>query len=274
MLSIVLPVTNLHEMTDDCISHLNDYAKDPVEVIVVDNGSTEPFQSTKPNVHVIRNEKNIGFWPAMVQGISYAHSPYVLCMHNDVFVWENGFDQRIVHAFERDVKIGAVGFFGGRGVCRIGGRGHPEGNMLGKEHGTPQAMHGYVLTEEHPAVVFDSLAIAVRTSALPSFAWKDLPPHHWTDRLLCLNLMYAGYRCLTVGIAFDHAGASTSRTSVMNTFTKDWCEERHILPVEGNYETALYKYGEAQFQALFDQFVPSPFRQVWVTEDWKYHYVT
>jgi hypothetical protein len=208
----------------------------------------------------------------MVQGIEAATSSYVLCMHNDVFVWEYGWDVRITDAFERDALIGAVGFFGGRGVSRDGGRIHPEGNMLGAMYGTPQRMHGYTLEDEHPAVVFDSLAIAVRKSALPSFAWKELPPHHWTDRLLCLNLLIAGYRCLTVGVGFDHGASFTADTAVMSTFTEDWCTQNGIAPIDRNYDKALDTYGKVLFQQLFDQCVPRPYTTLWVTEDWTYRY--
>jgi len=266
MLSIVMPVRNVEDATDECIQHLTEYVSSDIEIIVVDNGSVTPYNHH--NAITIRNEKNVGFWPAMVQGIERASSEYVLCMHNDVFVWEYGYNKRIIEAFQSDPLIGAVGFFGGRGVCTIGGRGYPESNMLGKKHGTAGRYHGYLLTGSHPAVVFDSLAIAIRKSHLEHVSRETLPPHHWTDRLLCLRLIKAGYRCLTLGIAFDHGGSFTAIES-LNTFTEEWCKEKG-LELDQNWDHTLYQYGLRMFQQEMKELLPDNTTQLCVDKEWKY----
>jgi GT2 family glycosyltransferase len=271
MLSIVIPVRNVEDATNECIDDLLYFSsfKDTVEIIVVDNGSDVPY--THDEVITIRNEKNVGFWPAMLQGIEHASSEYVLCMHNDVFVWEHEYDSRIVTAFENDPLLGAVGFFGGRGVGLNGGRGHPEGNMLGRKYGTSQEYHGHILTGSHPAVVFDSLAIAIRKSHLEHVSRETLPPHHWTDRLLCLRMIKAGFRCLTLGIAFDHGGSFTAiGTNSLNTFTEEWCKDRNLEMV-GSWDNTLYLYGQRMFEDEMKAFIPANHTQLWVTADWNYH---
>jgi GT2 family glycosyltransferase len=268
VLSVVIPIKDVHEATAVCIEHLRAHAMGELDIILIDNDSEIPATSVFTDVRIVRNERNVGFWPSMMQGLAVAESQYVLMMHNDVFVYEEAFDKRIIEEFMLNEKLGAVGFFGGRGVDIEGGRGHPEGNMLGKKYGTPQNQHGHLLTGEHPAVVFDSLAICINKSVLPLIDPKTIPPHHWTDRLLCLRIIRAGFHCLTVGIAFDHGGSFTSATSSMNTFSEDWCREKG-LKLDGTWENTLYNYGKEMFQVEFWQMTNGR-AQLWVDEDFRY----
>lgn len=280
MLSIVIPITNLHEVTDECITNLRAHAVGKVEVIVVDNASTPPYTSTtlytSEHAKIIRNEVNVGFWPSMLQGIKQASSQHVLCMHNDVFIWEHGYDQRILNAFA-DEKTAAVGLFGGRGLSIDGGRGLPESNMLGQKYGTHGSLHGNLLTNTHPAVIFDSLAIAVDSVKLNTIDCT-LPPHHWTDRLLCLRLLRAEYHLQTVGVGFDHGGSFTSNTQgSLHTFAEEWCA-RNGIPLHPdieqgtNWDYTLYMYGKRIFEDEFRAFtVENGYlyaNSVWVSKDY------
>ena len=92
MLSVVIPVSNIPEMTNECIDQLEMNKRGEVEIIVIDNASEVPFE--RNNITVVRNETNKGFWPSMMQGIEIAKSPIILCMHNDVLIWEQAFDIR------------------------------------------------------------------------------------------------------------------------------------------------------------------------------------
>lgn len=269
MLSVVIPVKDVHEATAVCLEHLKTYSSADLDIILIDNNSETPAESLFEGVRVIRNNRNAGFWPSMLQGLAVAESQYVLMMHNDVFIYDQDFDRRIIEEFLLNDKLGAVGLFGGRGVYLGGGRGHPEGNMLGKKYGTPQHLHGHLLTEEHPAVVFDSLAICLNKNALDAIDPETIPPHHWTDRLLCLRLIRAGFHCLTVGIGFDHGGSFTAATSSMNTFSEDWCKEKG-LKFDGSWEMTLYNYGLNMFCEEFKAMTQG-YSQLWVDKDFNYY---
>lgn len=269
MLSVVIPVKDLHDATSACVEQLKSCATGDLNIILIDNASDVPASEAFPDLRVIRNSNNIGFWPSMLQGFREAESQYVLMMHNDVFVYDRGFDKRIIEEFILNEKLGAVGFFGGRGVDLNGGRGHPEGNMLGKRFGTSQSEHGFLLTEEHPAVVFDSLAICVNKLALALIDLETIPPHHWTDRLLCLRIIRAGFHCMTVGIAFDHGGSFTSATSSMNTFSEDWCKSKG-LDLDNTWENTLYNYGLRMFKEEFLEMTQG-YGQLWVDKDFNYY---
>lgn len=266
MISIVIPVNNLKEYTDECIENLVTYSTVAPEIIIVDNGSTEPY--SHPSAITLRNEKNVGFWPSMLQGMQKATNDIVLCMHNDVFIWEQDYDIRIQNAFDNDYQLALVGFFGARGVQTNGARLFCESNMVAKKYGTHGNLHGNVIKGMHPAVVFDSLAMCYRKSHLQTIDARSIPPHHWTDRLVTLRLLVAGYHCATLGIEFDHGGGFTSSTPVMNTFTEDWCKEHNLPMNETNkWDNVLYKYGESIFANEFLTFTHGSGR-LWVQFDY------
>lgn len=245
MLSIVLPVSNLHEYTQECIDLLREHATGEIEIIVVDNASTPPY--ALDNVKVLRNETNIGFWPSLLQGIAAATNNIVLCMHNDVFIHERGYDGRLLNQFATDPKLAIAGFFGARGVQDNGARLHPESNMLGLLYGTPGNLHGHYQDGTFPAVVFDSLAMCFNRDLLYTIDYETIPPHHWTDRLVTLRLLQKGYHALTVGIAFDHGGGFTSSAPVYGTFAEDWCKARGLEKGE-SWDLTLYRVGETMFK--------------------------
>jgi glycosyltransferase involved in cell wall biosynthesis len=271
MLSVVIPVKDIHNATKLCIDRLRVHAKGDLDIIIIDNASEIPAEDVFQDVTVFRNEINVGFWPSMLQGLKLAQSAYVLMMHNDVFIHEGNFDQRIIEEFMLDSQLGAVGLFGGRGVDSQGGRGHPEGNMLGKVYGTPQKDHGHLLTTEHPAVVFDSLAICINKNIIPLLNVEDIPPHHWTDRILCLRVIKADYHCLTVGIGFDHGGSFTSATASMSNFSETWCNSKG-LELNETWENTLYNYGLNMFRTEFNEITGGK-SQLWVDKDFKYYVV-
>src|SRR5690348_14267499 len=135
MLSIVIPVTDKHELTKHALQNIHLYSHYLNDILVIDNGSLDPFVSDYDNVRVIRNDINIGVFPAVLQGLAAAFNNVVLVMHNDVLIHEDGFDKRILREFANDPLLGIAGFFGGRGVAENGGRDHAESNMQGKEWG-------------------------------------------------------------------------------------------------------------------------------------------
>jgi len=88
MLSIVIPVYNNQELTQECITAIRENTRD-CELIIIDNGSTPPM--AKPwagfiDVTLIRNEENLGFPKAVNQGIRAAKGDVIILLNNDVIV--------------------------------------------------------------------------------------------------------------------------------------------------------------------------------------------
>lgn len=273
MLSIVIPVFNAQEMTDECIDNLQQHATGDLDIIVVDNGSPVPYK--RDGIRIIYNEENKGFWPSLQQGIAEAYSDIVMTLHNDVLIWEHNFDIRILSHFSKDHLLAIAGLFGASGVGIDGGRGNPESNMLGKKYGTSGTLHGALLTGSHPAVVFDSLCMIFRKRHLELLDPDSLPMHHWCDRLVTLRAVLKGLHCLTIGIAFDHGGGYTStKVGTKNNAMEDFCKKNNI-PFTESWDLSLYMYGLGMFQKEFRAAINHPEAKVlWVNEAYQYRIST
>jgi len=88
MISIIIPVYNQHDMTQECLAAVLEDSHN-CEIIIIDNGSepaiNPPF-SGFTDIVVIRNEENKGFPVAVNQGIRAAKGDIILLLNNDVIV--------------------------------------------------------------------------------------------------------------------------------------------------------------------------------------------
>ncbi len=92
--SIVIVTLNALEFTKRCIDSIFTYADaDPVEIIVVDNGSTdgtwtflETLSRKRKDVRILRNPHNTGLAYAANQGILLSAGEFVVSIHNDTVV--------------------------------------------------------------------------------------------------------------------------------------------------------------------------------------------
>lgn len=94
-----------------CLESVLDQQYSDLEIIVVDNGSTdgtvdilEPFQS---RCRIIYNDENIGFAAAQNQAIALSRSDWVLTLNPDVLLLPD-FLQALVHAGNLDASVGTV----------------------------------------------------------------------------------------------------------------------------------------------------------------------
>jgi glycosyltransferase involved in cell wall biosynthesis len=266
MITVLLPVMDSHDITNTAIDHLIANAAGKLEIIVVDNGSNEVysydgeykasteysgFNEPLIDLVVIPNQINVAGYGALLQVLDLASNDIILWMHNDVLIHESGWDTRIIEAFNNDPLLGIAGFFGGYGVAGNGGRIGSMGNMLGKVWGTPQRMHGDVMTGIYPAAVFDSLAIIINRKIFKSLAidHNKVPPHHWNDRILPLLFLDAGYHAATIGIAFDHKGGVSSLGDKYRELAERWSREQGLEMVK-DWDYTFYSAGERYFREL------------------------
>jgi GT2 family glycosyltransferase len=93
--AIVIPTYNNVSLLLECLDSVRalDYPRDRVEVIVVDNGSTDRTLSVLgsrfPQVRVISLETNTGFAPACNRGAAEADAQYVAFLNNDAIADPN-----------------------------------------------------------------------------------------------------------------------------------------------------------------------------------------
>lgn len=100
------------KVTMDVLTH---HIRPPFEIIVVDNGSTEPaaitllseLESTK-RAKVIRNPINLGLSKATNQGLGAAQYECVIHMDNDCVIQYPGWNQALASYLEKYPEVGIV----------------------------------------------------------------------------------------------------------------------------------------------------------------------
>jgi hypothetical protein len=112
MVTVVLVSFNTREITVQSIAKLIENCNLSLEIIVVDNASTddtvETLRSKFPTVKVIQNQQNVGFGVANNQGFAIASGDYVLLLNTDAFIL-SGCIEQLVATIQSDSKIGVVG---------------------------------------------------------------------------------------------------------------------------------------------------------------------
>ena len=135
--SIIILTHNQLEYTKKCIESIFTHTKEPFELIVVDNGSTDGTveylesevggwekgiddsligrlddsgkgKGQRAEVRIIRNEENLGFAVGNNQGMAAATGDYILLMNNDIVV-TSGWLEHLISCAERSPRIGIVG---------------------------------------------------------------------------------------------------------------------------------------------------------------------
>jgi len=104
-ISIIIVNWNGLKWLDKCISSLQNQTYKNIEIILVDNastdGSTNFVEEHFPKVKVIRSTKNLGFSNGNNIGISKAKGEYILLINNDTWV-ENDFLNKLVDFYENN----------------------------------------------------------------------------------------------------------------------------------------------------------------------------
>jgi GT2 family glycosyltransferase len=112
MVTAVMVSYNTRELTVQAITTLIQNCSLPLEIIVVDNASTdetvETVQNTFPDVKLIQNQHNVGFGMANNQGFELAKYDLVLLLNTDAFI-RPGCIEKLVDTIYSDTKIGVVG---------------------------------------------------------------------------------------------------------------------------------------------------------------------
>lgn len=106
--SIVIPNYNGIEFMETCMDALEKQTMKDVEILVIDNGSTDGsgqlVRERYPEATLVEMGKNTGFCGAVNEGIRRSRAPYVLLLNNDTQVTET-FTEELYRAVCRDEQI-------------------------------------------------------------------------------------------------------------------------------------------------------------------------
>lgn len=94
-LSIIIVNFNTYTFLNDCIQSIkkSGYENTSLEIIVIDNNSSDKsvhlIQKNHPNIHLISNDRNLGFAAANNIGIQKSHGEYILLLNPDTILSSN-----------------------------------------------------------------------------------------------------------------------------------------------------------------------------------------
>lgn len=253
-LTLGVPVIDQYQLTCDFLRSLVNtvVAPDDFEVIIIDNASDEPypeFTGYPFPVRLIRNEKNRGYyWPILqVKERCNNSSDLIGLSHNDLVVYEQGWDERLKAEFKLEPALGMVGFCGSSEADAKGGRGQGTMCCFRGERGQRQPA-GKQIKDFQPAVLLDSLFMAMRPSVVDILDIDERTPlAHFNDKIWPLRAMENGWRVAVLGIEIDHIGGMTE--DQVQRYRDDaarWCIDNGIDPA-GDGPKALYNEAERRW---------------------------
>ncbi len=111
LVSIIIVNWNGIEDTKLCLKHTHEQSYPHIEIIVVDNGSTDDsldYLREYRGIKLVENSKNLGFSGGHIAGYKAAKGEYILLLNNDA-VMDNDYVKNAVSSMQTDKKIGALG---------------------------------------------------------------------------------------------------------------------------------------------------------------------
>ncbi len=107
LVSIVVVTWNSARFLPRCIAGIRAQTYEPIEVIVVDNASSDASVALAAGFEFIRNDTNRGFSAAVNQGIAVARGAFVLLCNPDAFL-DQRYVAELVSAITADDRIGSA----------------------------------------------------------------------------------------------------------------------------------------------------------------------
>jgi GT2 family glycosyltransferase len=110
LISVVVLNWNGDHIVEECLMSLRTQSYHPVEIIVVDNASTDKsadlIKRGFPEVKLIVNDRNLGFGSGNNVGIQASHGKYIMILNNDARI-DPGCIKELKRSIEKDKRYGA-----------------------------------------------------------------------------------------------------------------------------------------------------------------------
>lgn len=202
-------VTVTPSLATEAILRALAHADGPVEPLLYENACSVPAVVAQR----ITSDVNVGV-TAGLHGIYSLSDPdpssILVYMHDDVRIDEQGWDKRVLSAFENP-KVGLVGFGGACRLSRTAQRGPFFSNMEDAEK------HGARVTRDFSCVAIDGFGFAVRRAFLDQLGgWSSWwpYPHHGYDFGISCQAKRLKWSVRATPIACAHEGSRTARQAL------------------------------------------------------------
>ncbi len=241
LVSIVILNFNGKDYTKNLLDSIEkiDFPKEQIEIIVVDNGSSDGSQEfvrkNYPYVKQIENKKNLGFDEGTNVGVRAAKGKYVAMLSNDIVVEKNWLKE-LVRAIESDKKIGIVD---PTALNKM-----PDGKYVDEGYGTTSLFHTLAFRndvngkpETYVRLLTSSAACLYRRELVDVPFDKDYFAYA-EDTYFGLKVRLMGYEIIQAPKAiFYHEGSATIKKINLNRYFDFLAERNKILNILTIFET-------------------------------------
>lgn len=267
--AVIIPVLNQFILTNQTLRYLSQEEPRPFDLIVLDNASDSEFKTSFPDVDIVRSDIKFGPYQSFWNGLNVSDSDILAFFHSDLFVYDKDWWRKVENEFDKNPKLGLIGFVGSNEIDGSGGRGlGTVSNFQGKRtirtmgfqgdqrqiqywEGSPAEVHGKRTSGFIKAAVVDGCAMIFRREVLEKIRFREnFPPHHFYDRLLSCEVQELGYEVGVLGVEFDHiSGQTANQEQSYQDFAREWATKHRITPggLGTNWDTILYQEAEKQW---------------------------
>ncbi len=236
-------------------------------VILLDNGSQPPLHQYHADV-LVRNEENTGandmihsLLPDFKELVGY-EPDVVAYLHCDTIIRESEWDRRVIEEFEADDKLAMAGFLGSAGcdingmymapiVRNFRGSGYTKWNGDWFDAGFQV---GTIHRGSKPAAFLDHCAMVFRIKHLKKLVPQagNYAPHHYYDKILCLQVLERGLHVRYIGVLMDHFCVGTGKgiENSRDAYTT-WLKEQGLYDDRTTIDMNVYGEAERLFMKEF-----------------------
>jgi len=250
---------NTREHLLRCLASLEAHVTLPLQVVVVDNGSSDGSAAAvgpaHPGVQVLENDANLGFAAACNRGLREARAPYVLLLNSDAEVCA-GAVEGLAAILDARADVGVVGprtvGYDGGPQLSFGPDLTPVSEWRQRRlvrairDRRPEAVReveALCAREQEPAWVSGACLLA-RKAALDAVGGLDERFFLYEEDVdLCLRVRQAGWRILytPAAVVMHHLGRSMEKIPALSRLEYDRSHLRFYAKHRGPGATALLR---------------------------------
>jgi O-antigen biosynthesis protein len=202
--SIIIPAYNQSALTINCLKGVLTTCGVDFEVLLVDDGSTEPVYQALPRlfptIQILRNDTNLGFIKSTNLGLKTVAGTHCLMLNNDIIIHDSKWLKKMVDGLEsRGLDLAALA----------------GGNMSDDWH----YISGETKSESEPFTYLAGWCLLMRREVVDRLGGLDesYGIGFWDDVDLSLRAKRAGFKLgIVEGISVEHLYHSTFKAAGVN----------------------------------------------------------
>lgn len=203
--------------------HANCFVPDADALRAVANLGQVLLSHTPNNIGVTRGLHEI--WENARAAGGYDLIAY---QHDDLDVYETGWDSRVIRCFERNQNAALASFSGAAGLgsdalYREPYELHQLGRHMFMSNMRSAEAHGVRVTRERHSATFDSFSMICRMSFLDKIGgwnWYPYPCHNIDNSMACMARRH-GLETWFIPVDCEHHGGSTSTKAVYQDYAQE-----------------------------------------------------